>query len=325
MSAASSEIDRQAAEWAAKSDHGQVPAADELAFRRWLAADARHKGAFMKALAVQIHLEKMGKAHPELAPAVTARPKSATRFVMIGAIAASLIVAMYAGLFRLSLENHHYSTTLGHMEVVALSDGSAMTLNSGSKAEIQYALLSRDVTLAKGEALFDVAKNKLRPFRVAARNAHVRAVGTSFSVKNVAGSPIEVLVREGVVAIETHDSSGNHTLQAPANRKVIITDNGAVTMTSASTAEVTNALAWREGYIFLSRRTLAEAAAEFSRYSPITITMADPAVSNRVVSGLFKANDPVGFAKATAEAFHLSFDQKGNTVLLSAQRNKADK
>ena len=53
----------------------------------------------------------------------------------------------------------------------------------------------------QGEALFDVAKNKARPFVVAAGDTNVRVVGTSFSVRHLEASPVQVLVREGVVEV----------------------------------------------------------------------------------------------------------------------------
>ena len=58
--------------------------------------------------------------------------------------------------------------------------------------------------------------------------------------------------------------------------------------------------------------TLAEAARAFSRYSDIRILVSAD-VENQTVTGLFVANDPVGFAKAAALSLGLrtEIDNRG--------------
>ena len=58
----SQEIDRQAAEWAARLDRGSLAAREREAFERWLAADTRHLGAYARAGAVIFQLERAGAA-----------------------------------------------------------------------------------------------------------------------------------------------------------------------------------------------------------------------------------------------------------------------
>lgn len=325
MSPNSNPIEREAADWAAKSEQGRMPDTERSRFEQWLSADQRHYGAYMKALAVQIHLSKIGRANPSLAPVSLAKQRHLSRRqIMMGAIAACLLLAItLASSVWPKNETGTYTTPLGGVKVVPLADGSVMTLNTGSSAQVGYGLLSRNITLSGGEALFDVAKNKLRPFWVSARGIRVRAVGTSFAVKNIPGYSLEVMVREGVVAIETAD--GTHTVKVVADTRAFIDENGSVRTESVSQSEVVNALAWRQGYIFLARRTLADAAAEFARYSPTKIVIQDPIVGREMISGLFKASDPAGFAKATAQALNLKVEQNYDTIQLSVAPNKADK
>ena len=63
----------------------------------------------------------------------------------------------------------------------------------------------RGIDLIRGEALFDVTKDRKRPFVVTAGATQVRAVGTSFSVQLLPDQPVQVLVREGVVEIKRPD------------------------------------------------------------------------------------------------------------------------
>src|SRR3546814_4407377 len=82
-----------------------------------------------------------------------------------------------------------------------LRDGSAVTLNSNSEIDVDFDEGIRHVRLLRGEALFDVAKDSIRPFVVEADSTRVTAVGTSFTVNRVSGRDVQVLVREGVVEL----------------------------------------------------------------------------------------------------------------------------
>ena len=94
-----------------------------------------------------------------------------------------------------------FSTGKGETKVVALKDGSVVTLNTASEIRVNYSDAVRAVELVRGEALFDVAKNKARPFVVAAGDTSVRVVGTSFTVRHFDAAPVQVLVREGIVEV----------------------------------------------------------------------------------------------------------------------------
>jgi transmembrane sensor len=72
-------------------------------------------------------------------------------------------------------------------------------------------------------------------------------------------------------------------------------------------------LAWQGGQIALDNQSLEDAASEFARYSKVRIVV-DPAVSEKTITGLFAANDPVGFAKAAAGVLKLQVEVRGSEV-----------
>jgi transmembrane sensor len=65
-------------------------------------------------------------------------------------------------------------------------------------------------------------------------------------------------------------------------------------------AQLHRQMAWQNGQIAFEGETLAQAAAEFSRYSDTRIVVDDPALAREEIAGLFKATDPVGLAKTIA-------------------------
>jgi transmembrane sensor len=93
-----------------------------------------------------------------------------------------------------------YSTGIGERRSITLADGSTIDLNARSKLRIEFSNAERRVELLDGQALFQVAKDKQRPFIVHSRDATVRAVGTQFDVyRKDSGTTITVL--EGRVAV----------------------------------------------------------------------------------------------------------------------------
>lgn len=101
-----------------------------------------------------------------------------------------------------------------------LSDGSIVTLNKQSEISYpeKFKGSNRPITL-KGEAFFDVAANKNKPFVVTVNDVTVTVVGTSFNIKSKAGKT-EVIVETGIVKV-THK---NKTLELRPKEKTIVTD-----------------------------------------------------------------------------------------------------
>jgi transmembrane sensor len=93
-----------------------------------------------------------------------------------------------------------YTTDIGERRSITLPDGSTVDLNARSKLRIEFTEDERRIVLLDGQALFQVAKDKNRPFTVASGEATVRAVGTQFDV-NRRPNGTTVTVLEGRVAV----------------------------------------------------------------------------------------------------------------------------
>jgi transmembrane sensor len=93
-----------------------------------------------------------------------------------------------------------YRTDIGERRSITLADGSTVDLNARSRLRVEFTKGERRVELMEGQALFQVAKDKNRPFIVSSGAATVRAVGTQFDVdRKVTGTTVTVL--EGRVAV----------------------------------------------------------------------------------------------------------------------------
>jgi transmembrane sensor len=323
----SSEIDEAAALWAARVDRG-LSAEEERALEAWLAADVRRAGAYAKARAVALHTERARALGAQSFPPPHAgegdhraamgegadNAPSRRRAIMTGAIAAALACVVATGILVNQSQAQIYATRVGQVKVTPLEDGSVVTLNTASEIAVTYTDTSRDIELVNGEALFDVAKNRARPFTVEAGDTTIRAVGTSFTVRNIPGQPVEVVVREGIVEV-TRDGT---VKRITANVRAVAADK-AVAIAAIAPEKLDRELAWRDGRLAFEGETLREAATQFARYSDTRIIITDPAIANRTIAGLYVSTDPVGFARAVGTAMDLKVTVTKGEVRLSHQ------
>jgi len=298
---AAREIDAEAADWAARIDRGPLPPQDESRFQDWLAADPRALGAYARIRALALTSERARALGTDFDPARFADTAPSRRHVVQagGAIAAAALLGV--GGWQMLRGRGRFSTGKGETKVVALKDGSVVTLNTASEIQVHFTDGLRAVDLVRGEALFDVAKNKARPFVVAAGDTRVRVVGTRFTVRRLDAMPVQVVVREGIVDV-SKPANGAPPVRIFANDMAQTGQDGAsqVSAKALTVAQVDRQMAWRKGQIAFEGETLAQAAMEFSRYSDTRIVIDDPALAKEEIAGLFNATDPVGFARTIA-------------------------
>lgn len=132
------------------------------------------------------------------------------------------------------------STPKGGQYQVVLPDGSKVWLNSASTLTFPTAFTggSRDIQLS-GEAYFEVAKNKVLPFKVHTDKQVVEVLGTHFNVNSYAGeTTIKTTLLEGSVkvAVGGKDYLLKPGQQASVGNRVKIIN-----------ADVDQAVAWMNG------------------------------------------------------------------------------
>src|SRR5271156_3315964 len=201
------DIDEEAAAWIWRTDSAAVNAADRQAFEAWQRQDPRHRRAVSELSAVWNALDGLAEAKREEKIATfakTARPHPPRRRWWLAAAAALTAVAVGVGAVWLHRDSElqTLSTAVGQQRNVTLADGSIVTLNTNTIVETDLRRHTREIYLRKGEAHFQVAHDRSRPFLVHAGDAVVRAVGTAFEVRVLADQHVDVVVNEGRVEVQ---------------------------------------------------------------------------------------------------------------------------
>lgn len=317
----SRDIDQAASEWTARLDRGPLTTQDEAAFRAWLAGDARRKGAMLRAQALSMMSESAQALGDGFDPADFSEPKVA-RFSRRqaltwggGAAAAASLAALAIGLPAAA--GTVISTERGEIRLAPLKDGSTVLLNTETKIRVRYEKGRRIVNLLNGEAYFSVARDDRRPFIVEVDGRRLSTTQANFRVRKLEQAPVDVLVNQGLVDIAPAAASARAGRLA-SNTRMELSARAAVERPQALTPEtVTRELAWREGKLAFEGETLEQAAATFARYSDTQILIGDPALAREPVTGLFAANDPIGFSRAIARVFDAKADQRNDAVVIS--------
>jgi len=191
-------------------------------------------------------------------------PKRAWLPLAAAACLAVLAAASTVGYFQFFKDA--YSAPVGGLVSVPMKDGSRITLNTDSKVRVAVTDKERMVQLERGEAFFEVAKDPGRPFVVAAGTQRIVAVGTEFSVR-CDGADIRVIVTEGKVRLK-----GGAILGAGG---VARSGGTGMQVQSKPLSEIQESLSWRQGFVSFHNAVLAEAVAEFNRYSEKKIEVRD--------------------------------------------------
>lgn len=240
------------------------------------------------------------------------------------ALAATVALAIFApGLLPQWLHPNVYTTAVGEQRAIQLVDGSVISINAQSRLRVSYSERAREVFLQSGQALFIVAKDQARPFRVHVGNSVVQAVGTKFDVRR-RSDRVSVAVVEGVVQITTDISQTlenaklaeiARATRVSAGESVNVVEAGLVTPPKA--INVADVSAWQQRRLVFADNTLAEITEEFARYNRTPhLRVEGEALRARRFSGVFDADSPDALLTYLAADESLAFEREGDQIVI---------
>ena len=326
----------EASEWLAKLDKG-LSIADREALQQWMAADAENRAVLLEMAKLWDKMAVLSRLS-DLFPEPAARPARSPRFAL--AMAASILVTVLAGVwFAIEFDSSDtpgageavvaavpdaiYETAIGEQSTVNLPDGTHVVLNTNSLIQVSYTNRYRLLKLARGEIHVQVARDKLRPLSVIARDKIVQAVGTAFSLEITGNQQVELVVTEGKVLVGEHKQlSGTAVPVRPA-----VLAPSAVTVTAGSELvlgatedeikevspeDMAAKLSWRRGNLVFRGESLEDAVAEIGRYTTLEFVILDDKLKKVRIAGLFRAGDIDGLLATLRENFAISHQRSGD-------------
>jgi len=326
------EIREQASEWVAKMQSGPLSDDEQAELKAWVAQSRTHEVELKIMAENWDRLHTIGKKHSavfsELPNSECDRESTNTwsKFVLKAAAAISFL-ALIPLVYFLSFNpnskfetNGVFVTKIGAQKTINLSDGSVVFLNTNSELLVNYNEDSRNLTLLKGEASFDVAKDKLHPFVVKAGNGDVQALGTSFAVR-LNGEKVDVLVSHGTVRVRASDSNSTSKEDRPAKPKeetsnaeesviaragnrVVFEKRKVESVTVEAQETLDRELYWKKGFLDFNQIPLAQVVSEVARYTDYKIVISDSTLEHLKVGGYY----PIDNIETIFETLEMNFN-----------------
>lgn len=348
-------IAERATQWFLANRGGPLASADRAAFAAWLVASPLHIREYLAVVRLHRELPAALADSPaewtaacgadsncesgtnnvidlvvERAPEGAA-PRASSKRIRLAAVAcAAALLLMTGGAFLirgLLGSGNTVQTAHGEQRILVLKDGSVVHLNSDTRIRVRLGERERRIQLDRGQALFDVAHDTARPFRVSAGNTEVTAVGTTFDVRRlVAGTQVTVVEGRVDVTREIDARSGSADASTASRRlrldagervEVRVADSSGAALRPA-TVDARQATAWTRRQIVVQDRPLEEVVQEFNRYTGTPIEIEGDALAKVRVGGVFDAYDTESFLLFVERATGARIRHESNRIVMAA-------
>lgn len=307
----------QAADWLDRQ--GEMTPQEQAEFRAWLSASPAHAQSYDLMRRAMLDPALLAAAGAASAP--LPRPAPVQRLGWVGAglaAAAAAILVMLnthtpapAPKPAIVAAGQDYATGHARRSDWRLADNSHLYLNADSRLHLQYLPGARNLSLARGEAIFEVAKDPARPFRVRAQGVTVTAVGTMFGVDLVAGS-VAVRVYHGVVTVAGADGAPRYLHKGEWMQ---IDPRLAAQSGHFDPATYQS---WRTDWLEADKMPLSHVVAKLNRYAPQPIRIEDAALAQRPLSGRFRLSSTDATLNLIAAALNIAQIRRDGQIVLTA-------
>jgi transmembrane sensor len=324
-----------AADWLVRLQSTDVSIEDTLAWQAWLNENPTNARAFARIEEISQVLRDVPApsavsprqfAHDRYDASVPIKewnqPHARRPWTAIAVAAALAILTLTFAFWKTAPPANTFATAIGENRNVTLSDGSTITLGGNTQIEVALSEKERDIELTKGEALFVVAKDASRPFKVHAGDATIVAVGTVFNVERDSDRSV-VSVTEGRVVVEpvTHflPVFVLHEFK-PKLRSVHLNVGQQTTAGSAGIEEPTKmedpATGWQIGHLAFHLQPLRYVLEDVNRYARKPIVLASDHAGSLVITGTVERENIPGWVKSLERAFDLQATEEADQIIL---------
>ncbi len=204
---------------------------------------------------------------------------------------------------------------------LVLSDGTKVWLNAASRIvyPVEFTGDERRIEL-QGEAYFEVAGNKEKPFIVAVPSMEVRVLGTSFNVMAYRDeSHIETTLVEGRVEIATNKENNNKLELTPGQQARYSKVDGDLEIENVDTYACT---AWKDGKFVIDNESLETILRRLGRWYDFNTEYLSQDIREYHFSGTLDRYDKIDvILEMFSLATNLDFNINGNIIIAS----KADR
>ncbi len=207
----------------------------------------------------------------------------AAAIILIGLISYSVYLIIKPGEIEHDITYKLLSVNAGKQSSITLSDGTIITLDSGSKLYYpeEFSASARKVKL-NGEAYFEVTSNIEIPFKVETNKALITVLGTKFNIRSWNEKVIvQVDVIQGKVSLSQEDNTSNRVVIEKGYGSELNSDG---TISTPHSVDIEKTLLWLKGEMYLDNVSVRETIAQIERWYDVKIIIADKTVLNEKIT-----------------------------------------
>nr|WP_236264132.1 FecR domain-containing protein [Dysgonomonas sp. Marseille-P4677] len=217
---------------------------------------------------------------------------------------------------EIEIEYNTLHVPAGQRASVTLSDGTQVWLNA--KSTLSYpAYFGKDERLVKirGEAFFNVAKDRDKPFIVSTSKLDIKVLGTIFNVKDYTETDsINISLLEGAVEVYNQTNTSKKAIMKP--NECLNYKDGIMTITQEINE---NEFLWKEGIYTFERERLENIVKKLELYYDTKIIIKNPYIAKYEYTGKFRQRDGVMEILKVIQQIHkfkVAKDEASNIIVL---------
>ncbi len=248
---------------------------------------------------------------------VQLKPKRSKQWLF--RIAAAALVVLAAALWWLWPEGSTPPVIVASESEVmeeAFDDGTQISLNQFSTATYEDDDSGIRRVNLKGDAFFDVAHDKKRPFIINTQSIDIEVLGTSFYVDSREElDQIKVIVSTGTVAVR----AGEQEIILTKDEMGIYDKNNGELSKKAN--DDSNFMAWKNNVLVYDGTGLDQVVYDLNRTFHKNIKLADPVLANCPLSTTFDQKSLESILIILESTFHLKTETTGDEITISGTCN----
>jgi len=206
-----------------------------------------------------------------------------------------------------------FQTTNDQIRLVILPDGSRIQMNRGTKfsyATHAFNLKQREVWL-EGEAFFEVAKNKEKPFIIHTGTMQTTVRGTSFNVKAYPQ------LAENVVSVHTGkvEVSNRNQMLAVLTKNKQLTFHSTTKHFQTNDMDWENAAGWMDGKLVLCNANVKELQFRIKQYFNADLTIEGSLLEGAMFNSSFnKGTGLKDILERICALYNVHYEVSGNKI-----------
>ena len=213
------------------------------------------------------------------------------------AVAAVLAIGLFSGIFLTQQKSStimhpvEFTVPFGSKSTFTLSDGSTVTLNSGSHLVYSYDRKkgTRNARL-EGEGYFSINHNANEPFIVNTSDFAVEVTGTEFNVCSYGDNSFSSVTLSGGSVSLTFNNSGQAIPMTPGERLRYDRNSNRY---SKQSVDIEPEIAWKDGDFIFRNMAFSELIRRLERWYDVQISWPEEELKDFTYTGRFKNQETI--------------------------------